>query len=370
MAINRRSFIASLAALGLGGFMPASARGDGGRGYLSTGFDTLSKHHMVSRLGADFDLRWDLPLPARGHAATVRPGSDEGLVVARRPGSFAIVFDLNDGRQLRRIDPVPGRHFYGHGIYSADGRTLWMTENAYQSGDGMIGVYDAANGYAPVAAFPSGGIGPHQLAMMSDGKTLAIANGGIRTHPDSGRRKLNLATMQPSLSYIDTASGRILEQVTLTDPALHQLSIRHLAILPGGGVAFACQDQGEEAAAAPLVYTHRIGSGQPFSPLAMPETVIERLHGYCGSVTYDHVGQVLAVSSPVGGIVAFWQMPEGRWLGRYVLKDGCGVAESVDPAGFALSSGEGLLVETATGRRALHQQRHAFRQWDNHLTAI
>ncbi len=370
MAINRRTFIASLAALGLSGFLPVPARGEGGHGYLSTGFDTLSKHHMVSRLGADLALLWDLPLPARGHGATVRPGSDEGLVVARRPGSFAIVFDLHDGRQRRRIDPVAGRHFYGHGIYSADGRTLWMSENVYQSGDGMIGVYDAANGYAPVAAFPSGGIGPHQLAMMSDGKTLVVANGGIRTHPDTGRRKLNLETMQPSLSYIVAASGRIVEQVTFADPALHQLSIRHLAALPVGGVAFACQDQRHEAPSSPLVFTHRIGSGEAFRPLAMPDTDIDRLHGYCESVTYDRAGHVLAVSSPKGGIVAFWQMPEGRWLGRFDLKDGCGVAEAADGSGFALSSGEGLLVETVSGRRALHQQRHAFRQWDNHLTAI
>jgi len=199
---------------------------------------------------------------------------------------------------------------------------------------------------------------------------VVVANGGIRTHPDSGRRKLNLATMQPSLSYIDAASGRILEQVTFTDPADHQLSIRHLATLPDGGVAFACQDQGKGTRPSALVYTHHMGTGQAFTSLDIPETDTMRMQGYCGSVTYDRVGKVLAVSSPRGGLVEFWRMPEGRWLGRFSLKDGCGVAGAADQAGFVLSSGEGLLIETAAGRRAIHQQRHPFRQWDNHLTGI
>ena len=40
---------------------------------------------------------------------------------------------------------------------------------------------------------------------MSDGRTIAVANGGIATHPDFDRVKLNLATMEPSLVRLDAA---------------------------------------------------------------------------------------------------------------------------------------------------------------------
>ncbi|MEX0693131.1 MAG: DUF1513 domain-containing protein [Rhodospirillales bacterium] len=370
MVIDRRTFITALTALGLGGMLPGAARGETHAGYLSTGFDTLAKRHLVSRLDHRLDIVWDLPLPARGHATMIRPGGDEALVVARRPGSYAVVFDIADGLSRHTLTPQSGRHFYGHGVYSADGRTLWMTENSFESGDGVIGVYDAANGYAPTAAFPSGGIGPHQLALLEDGRTLVVANGGIRTHPDSGRTKLNLETMQPSLCYINTATGRMFEQVCFDDPARHMLSIRHLAVMADGTVAFACQDQADNGEQMPLVFTHRMGSGQPFQTLPMPGSVLGQMAGYCGSVTYDPAGAVLAVSSPRGGQVAFWQMPEGRWLDSFAIPDGCGVAEAGDHPGFVLSNGEGLLVETTQGSTPLHQQRHPFRKWDNHLTAI
>lgn len=370
MAIDRRTFTASLAALGLSGFLPLPVRGEMRTGYLSTGFDTLTGRHLVSRLDHQLDIVWDLPLPARGHATTIRPGGSEALVVARRPGSYAVVFDLADGIRRHTLTPESGRHFYGHGVYSADGSTLWMTENGFETGDGVIGVYDAARAYAPIAAFPSGGIGPHQLAMMGDGRTLVVANGGIRTHPESGRKKLNLDTMQPSLAYIDAATGRIIEQVRFEDPARHTLSIRHLAVMAKGDVAFACQDQTDTGDSAPLVFSHRMGSGTAFQQLPMPDTVLTQMAGYCGSVTYDPAGAVLAVSAPRGGQVAFWKMPEGRWLESFAIKDGCGVAQAKDHPGFVLSNGDGLLVETAGNRAPLHQQRHPFRRWDNHLTAI
>ncbi|MCK0317313.1 DUF1513 domain-containing protein, partial [Salmonella sp. 15E65] len=88
--------------------------------------------------------------------------------------------------------------------------------------------------------FDSGGIGPHEVVLMPDGKTLCVANGGILTHPDYGKLELNLDTMRPSLAYIDAASGELLEKVEL-EPALHRLSIRHLALAADGCVWFGCQ---------------------------------------------------------------------------------------------------------------------------------
>ena len=139
MTMNRRTFNTSLIALGLGMMLPGHVRAAGAKsGFLSTGYDQLQTRHLVSRIGPDLDIIWDLPLPARGHGTAVRPGNDEGLVVARRPGEFAIIFGLSDGKERFHLTPAPGRHFYGHGVYSLDGKTLWMTENAFESGVGVI----------------------------------------------------------------------------------------------------------------------------------------------------------------------------------------------------------------------------------------
>ena len=64
--------------------------------------------------------------------------------------------------------------------------------------------------------------------------------GGIQTHPDSGRTKLNLPFMRPNLAYLDVNSGAMLDVVALPG-ALRMNSLRHVAIDATGRVAVAAQ---------------------------------------------------------------------------------------------------------------------------------
>ena len=119
---------------------------------------------------------------------------------------------------------------------SPTGRILFATENDITRGQGVLGLYDAADGYRRIGELPAHGIGPHDIALLPDGRTLAVANGGILTLPETGRAMLNLDSMQPSLNLIEAASGRLVEAQRLA-PELHQLSIRHLAQAPDGLIA-------------------------------------------------------------------------------------------------------------------------------------
>jgi len=368
ISLDRRAFGASLLALGLGAMLPIGARASSTSGFLATGYDKLSARHLISRLGADLDIRWDLPLRARGHGASVRPRSDEGIVIARRPGTYASVFGVEDGVQRHLMTPAPGRHFYGHGAYSADGNILFATENDFDNARGMIGVYDANAGYARISEFPSGGIGPHQLLPMPDGHTLAVANGGILTHPDTGREKLNLDTMRPSLVFIDMRTGAITERFSLAGARAQKLSIRHMAVLADGRVAVGCQDQAADGAALPLVYAQG-GADKQLTALPMPTDVLDKFNGYCGSVAFNAMTRTLCVSSPRGGLVGFWHQPDGQWLGHVDMTDGCGLAP-VAGAGLVMSSGDGTLQALDAARRPVDVERHAFRRWDNHMTAL
>ena len=83
----------------------------------------------------------------------------------------------------------------------------------------MIGVYDATDGFRRIGEFPTHGVGPHELLLLDDGRTLAIANGGIETHPDFGRAKLNIATMKPSFVFVDRITGDLIEKHELPPDA-------------------------------------------------------------------------------------------------------------------------------------------------------
>ena len=90
-------------------------------------------------------------------------------------------------------------------MFSPDGALLYATENDFDNAAGMVGIYDARAVSSAIGEFPTHGVGPHELLLLDDGATLAIANGGIETHPDFGRAKLNIATMKPSLRASSTA---------------------------------------------------------------------------------------------------------------------------------------------------------------------
>ncbi|MFC6491275.1 DUF1513 domain-containing protein, partial [Nitratireductor sp. GCM10026969] len=260
-----------------------------------------------------------LPLEARGHSFAIDAPRRRAVTFARSPGRFAIAFDVDGGTEPVAIAAPPDRHFYGHGIFTPDGKLMLATENDFEGGRGVAGIYDATNGFRRIGEFPTDGVGPHEAVLLRDGSTLCVANGGILTHPDYGRTKLNLATMAPSLAYIDIASGEVTEKTELAKE-LHQLSLRHMAVDAAGDVWFGCQYQGEVAERPPLVGRHRRGRDIELFPA--PREILHAMQNYVGSVAVDASGTTLATSSPRGGLIVFWDTATGRCLGRRTLADG------------------------------------------------
>ncbi len=324
--------------------------------------------HFVSGFKRDGSPGFDLALPGRGHAIARRPRAPEAVVFARRPGTFAVVLDPGSGETRGSLASPAGHHFYGHGVFSHDGRTLFTTENAFEAGRGVIGIWDATDGYRRVGAYPSHEIGPHDIGLLADGKTLVVANGGIMTHPDSGRAKLNLPEMTPSLAYVDMADGALRGAYRL--PAeLHRLSIRHLALGPGDRVALALQYEGPRQDLVPLVGLH--GGEERIALPETPQGILRRMRNYGGGAAIDRGGRLLAVSCPRGNLVAFWRLGEDRFLGRVEVPDGCGIGATENAGEFMITSGLGgaCLYRPLTGQKTvLSPALPGAPLWDNHLT--
>lgn len=326
------------------------------------------RHEAVRIDGRGRDLQV-LALPDRGHSFALDPARGRAVAFGRQPGFYALAFGL-DGAGTAQPLPLPeGRHYFGHGCFSADGRLLYATENDYEGGRGVIGVYDASRGggWRRIGEFDGAGIGPHEVLPMPDGRTLCVANGGILTHPDYGKLELNLDSMAPSLAYLDLADGRLLEQVRL-DASLHQLSIRHLCLDRHGAVWFGCQHMGPAAERPALVGRHRRGEAPAL--FTAPPELHRALRNYIGSVASDGGGEVIATSSPVGGLVLYWDAASGRCLGSTPLADGCGVAAH-GRARFLVSDGHGSMIEAGPeGAVEPRLPPTPGLEWDNHLRRI
>lgn len=337
-----------------GGCLFAAARKDD-RGTFSAALFSLEQGDMRS-----------VELPERGHDIALRPGTGEWVAFARRPGRFGVAIPT-DARPPVWFAAKPDRHFFGHGVFSADGRLLYTTENDYANAQGIIGVRDATDGYKQIGEFSARGMEPHDVQLLADGCTMVIANGGIQTHPDRGADELNLPDMKPSLVYVDVASGDLIEEHML-DSDLHQLSIRHLALAQSDVVVFGCQYRGPEADEPALVGFHRRGQ-QPVLAAA-PGATQGALRNYIGSVTADAGGGIVAASAPKGGLITYWDVSTRRFLGTSELSDGCGIAPTRHKASFLLTSGQGWLVEADVLDIPDAERRSSPYEWDNHAVLV
>ncbi len=372
MGIERRTALRLLGGAFAGSFLPVPLRAAApDAAYLSARADA-SGGYFVSGFSARGDRVFDLPLPGRGHSFALHPFEPVAVHFARRPGRFALAVDYARGTVLSAFAAPPGRHFYGHGVFGPGGRLLYATENDFEGGRGVVGIYAPTRRYARIGEFPSHGLGPHDIRLLADGETLVLANGGILTRPDLPRIKLNLPTMAPSLCHIDRRTGTLRAEHRLAD-ALHQLSIRHLALGPRDRVAVAMQYEGPTGDVVPLVALHDPGrKGAGLRLLHGPPAVLRAMKGYCGSVCFDSSGCIIAVSAPRGDLTTFWDADSGDYLSSADVGDGSGVSPAGQPGTFLASSGRGgvFLVRARSGEtRPLEGAFLSAGRWDNHLAA-
>ena len=77
----------------------------------------------------------------------------------------------------------------------------------------------STDGFARIGEFDTSGIGPHELAQLADGKTLAVSK-PTRTV----RAKLNLPTTQLKMSFIDAVTSDLIARHALPHGSTHLAS--------------------------------------------------------------------------------------------------------------------------------------------------
>jgi uncharacterized protein len=293
-------------------------------------------------------------LPARAHGMAYSTATGRTVAFARRPGTFAMVFDPSRQAEPVMITSPEGRHFYGHGHFSPDGTRLYASENDFDGNRGMIGVYDARDRFRRIGEFDVHGIGTHDMTVSDDGKLLVIANGGIETHPDFGRTKLNVDRMEPSLVLLDARSGALIQRHRLP-ASLKQLSTRHLDIAENGRIWFACQWEGARNALPPLAGW--FSKGEDLSFISLPEETTVRLGNYVGAIAVNRRDNVVGLTSPVGGAAVTLDAKTGAVVKEEAVREAAGVAPAAH--GIAVSSYDGQFNETRSQVA-----------WDQHIVRL
>ena len=344
--LSRRRLLAGLATLSCGGlaarpafaWASACSQGDAGAppALLTCWSDSPTRptEFHAGLLGADSPT---LALPARGHDIAWHPSGDGSAVVAaRRPGDFLVRWHVATGTELARFETDDESRFEGHLAFRPDGRVLYATETDLITGDGRIGVFDALS-LERLDAWPCGGIGPHAVEWMADGR-LAVAVGGILTLPETGRVKRNLSSMDPALAFLDPADGRLLSRHRPPDAFM---SVRHIAQDAHGKIAVSMQNEGPSGRPLlALLDGDRLRYGEGDSGL------IERCGDYAGDVIATGGG--FAVSCTRTGVTAIW---DGRGKPEAVFDTPRVCAMTGDRDRLVVTGDGGGLWQLAAGKR-------------------
>lgn len=366
MAIERRQFLV-LGAATLAGLPDlVGAEGAPGDNLYASSVRLADGTYAVVVVTEQGRLVQSISLAGRGHDICISPDGMLAIVFARRPGTFAVAFDPLGKRASQLLQARPDRHFYGHGVFSPDGRLLYATENDFEHARGVLGVYDVAAGLHRIGELDTQGVGPHDLLLLEDGRTICVANGGIETHPAAGRAKLNLATMQPSIVFIDRESGSLLARHEAPKEN-HRLSLRHLSCDRFGNVWFGGQWEGD-LQEAPMLLGHA-GPDTPISFCVAPENLGADLKGYIGSVSASKDGRIIAASAPRAGRTVFIDVERNRVMGEAGIIDGCGVAPTRNQE-FLVSSGSGEIWRSDSSGRKTEATHHNGIAFDNHLVSL
>lgn len=341
----------------------AWARGENAASVMLSAVDDDRGQHFIAGANVSGELLFRTPVPERCHGGCPRPGSAEVVMFPRRPGYHFYVVDVAQGEIQRSVGAGEDHHFYGHGAFSPDGRFLYVTTNRYSDGEGLISVFDAERQYARVARYPLGGIGPHEVRLHPDGNSLVIGLGGIKTHPDLDRVKLNLDTMQPALLLMDRRSGEITGRFA---PSHHQLSCRHLAIDANGVIVAGYQFQGPVWQTPPLIALLDSQSRQ-FREISLPEALQKSLRNYTASVAISPTLSRFAITTPRANRVIVYDYAENRLVKAPAVTDSAGVI-SDGAGGFIVSTGGGGLFAIPEAGDSIQRLASYPIHWDNHLT--
>ena len=353
--ISRRGFMRAAGGLFLAGLVPGAAFAlEKTDAVFAAAYLDPDGYFGLATVAEDGTIIDRSPLPRRAHGLAFDPNFNRVVAFARRPGTFAAIFDRTGRAAPVVITSPEGRHFYGHGAFSRDGRLLYASENDFDNARGVIGLYDATNGFARIGEYPTYGVGPHDLSISLDGKLLIVANGGIETHPDFGRTKLNLDRMEPSLALIDAASGALVEKHDL--PAnLKQLSTRHIDLSAGNDIWFACQYEGARDDLPPLIGRFRQGDALQF--IDLPEETARNMANYVGAIAVNRADNLVAATSPRGGTYVVLDATSGQLVQEVALQGASGVAAG--PHGFGIST-----------ERGMFDARRSPVNWDQHVVRL
>lgn len=284
-----------------------------------------------------------IPIPFLAHGIAIDPKDPGRAVLFEKKGPGACVVDLRTRTLVRPIHTAPGRRFYGHGAFSADGALLYATESLIERDfTGVLTVRDGQT-LAELGTVPTYGAAPHDCQLIDGGKTMVVANGGG-----------SIADGAPAgVCYVDLQSEQLLDRVELESPLFNT---GHIAVTPAGDLAVVSAPRdGLPTPSQQLGAVSLRARGGPLTTVQRPAEVVRRMLGETLSVVIDEQERVVLATHPLGDCISIWRLDDAEFLGKLELSGPRGVTLSLDRAWYLVSHLAGRSVRVTAFARKTYE---------------
>jgi len=282
-------------------------------------------------------------VPMEIHSCIQHPlEKDTFIAFGQRPSPKSVVvklFNKGEKAEITVFEATPDRHFYGHGGFIEDGKSFLCTENNFNDGQGII-VKRNFPDLKPTGEFSSHGIGPHEMLFIND-ETIAVANGGDKTHPlyKNGRSIMNKDSMNSSLNLINYKTGLLEREINSPYP---KVKMKHLSF--GAGILGCAMQFGSDEDRAlyleygvePIVLFYHIKEKENVFA-KMNNKMFRAMAGHSLSIAINKDG-VAAVTSPRGNLLTFWNTHDGSLIDKMEMRWPTGVCTAKNKIDFIVGS--------------------------------
>ncbi len=313
---------------------PAIRRGTayGPGRYEATGNGT---NFVLSRVNLDaVPLRAQpMRMPFFGHGLAFDPLDSGRALVFEKHGPGCCEVDLRAGKVKRMVPTRPGRQFYGHGVFSPDGKRLFCTETEVDDGTmrGVIAVRDGRT-LEPLDDLPSGGAAPHDCVLSGDGRSLVVTHGG----GDAASQRT------PCVTWISLATGAIERTLPFSDPTINA---GHLQLAANGDLVVVSAPRDGLEQARPEVHgdvSFWRGEARDGGQLrAAGGAIVAKMRAETLSLALVPANHSAVVTNPEGNLLSSWSVATGELLQAVTSYTGPrGVALALDGSCLVLTHGK------------------------------
>lgn len=297
--------------------------------------DPRAPYRLMTRVGLDGTIRQAL-LPAAAHDVEVAPDRSVAVLCGfEAPSQVAFDPESLDVLSVAPCSAPDGRGG-GHAVWLDGGRVVALTERAPRRplGSGPEAQFGRVSFRDPktlkvLEVRSSGGIDPHDVRAVDDGRHLVIAHYGSLPRP--GRRDLAVPrdVVEASIVVLETATGKVVDkwvtgrahdelrhlaagrrdrifgiQARLVPPSTVEPALRKETVGYGRDMT-ADRDAGYGAAA-----TLRVTGPGTVEPMGTTDQIAEMRHGL--SIVYDPVADQAIATYPTAHRVMVFDGATGR----------------------------------------------------------